>query len=113
MQTDLLPIFYRPTKVGFWGFGVGWGINVHVHDHTSRTVTSHLVILEDTSAVRWGWVGVGYQHSCTCSASPTLTSHPVISEDTSGVPWGWVGLGYCINVHVHVHASLTETSHLQ
>ena len=32
---------------------MGWGINVYVHVHTSRTLTSYRVILDDTS-------GVGY-----------------------------------------------------
>ena len=31
------------------GDGVGWFIKVHVHVHTSSTLTSHLVILDDTS----------------------------------------------------------------
>ena len=50
------------------GGGVGWGINVHVHGHTSWTCTSHVVITshvvlldsDATSGVRWGWGGVGY-----------------------------------------------------
>ena len=40
-----------------------WGIKVHVHVHTSSTLTSHPAILVDTSGVRQGyvkgWVGWG------------------------------------------------------
>ena len=46
---------------------MGRGINVHVHVHTSSVLTSHLVILDGTSGVRWGWVGrggAGYERSC-------------------------------------------------
>ena len=44
---------------------MGWSgvLKVHVHVHTSSTLTSHLVILVDTSGVRQGYVrgklGVG------------------------------------------------------
>ena len=39
--------------------GLKGGGCVHVHIHTSSTLTSHLVILDDRSRLRWGWVGVG------------------------------------------------------
>ena len=71
------------------GGGVGWFIKVHVHVHTSSALTSHLVILDDTSRVRW-WGSNVYVHGHTSS---TLISHLVLLNDTSGVRWGWVGWG--------------------
>ena len=38
---------------------MGWGIKVHVDVPTSSTLTSNLVILDDTSGLRWGWLGWG------------------------------------------------------
>ena len=88
------------------GDGVGWFIKVHVHVHTSSASTSHLVILDDTSRIRW-WGSNIYVHGHTSS---TLISHLVLLNDTSGVRWGWVGWG--MNVYVHLRTSSTLTSHL-
>ena len=41
--------------------GLGWGIKVHVH---SSTLTLHLVILDDTSGVRWVWPRVKKEERC-------------------------------------------------
>ena len=89
MQTDLLP----SHKSGVGG-GVGWsGTNFHVHVHTSPTLTPHLVILDCTSGVRWGWMGWDINFHVHVHTSSTLTSHLVILDDTSGLHWGWVGWG--------------------
>ena len=99
------PIFYRPTKVGLGdGGGVFGGISVHVHVHTSWTCTSHVVIWDAKSWVRWGWgaVGWGINVHVHVHISWTCTSHVLISGATSGVGCG--GVGYWLTfMYMFIH----------